>query len=64
MYTGGKYVEKKSIWRSLSTRPRKGNFRLTSRFGSMGWMMKAKVSKPLPGFETLFARAWVESLMQ
>ena len=44
IYTGGKNVEKKSICLSLSTRPSNGNFRLTSRFGSMGWMINANVS--------------------
>ena len=48
IYTGGKNVEKKSICFSLSTRPKSGNFRLTSRFGSMGWMINAKVSTSLP----------------
>ena len=33
-----------SICLSFNTRPRSGNFRLTSLFGSMGWIIKANVS--------------------
>ena len=44
IYTGGKNVEKKSICLSFNIRPSSGNLRLTSRFGSMGWIINANVS--------------------
>ncbi len=51
---GGIKVEKKSICRSNHISPRAGNFLPMPSLGSIGWIMKAKVSTMLPGSKLRF----------